>query len=205
MLIEKLALWWSVNDVPPCNLDLIVPVTHGATKIRLTNGARSVLNETLHQLSTYEHCGIFPRVAWGIFGRNPDLWLEKKIKLPIFNDLTNYFIGAVWSTIEECHGVKDSLPTYFNPEVIVVITDQAHSRRCRLIWKVFFPKSKIYIVSVPIAETVDPESPMLPYRKMWKILWNQTYPTPFFWFAGLFGTWGLLKLERFHQPVVKTK
>lgn len=203
MLIEWLARRWSVNDPLPEQVELLVPVAHGATETRLTRGAQAVANRTASALSQLKAKGQFPFLVFGAFtgSKNPEI--EKLEKLRIIA-LYGKFVGTVMSTIEECVRVRENLPKFETkdglPRVIVVVTDEAHSRRCRIVWRAFFPNSTIKIVSVRIADTVDSESPMSAYGNPWKILFFQAAPTPVWWLASLFGEKALLRIGKLHTP-----
>lgn len=197
-LLGRLSEVWSVNDPLPIRVDLVVAVAHGATNSKLTRGAKAVVHCTRNISSQYQFA---PIVAYGSFGGSERPEVEGIRKLTELSEIPNLiYIGLVWSTIEECRRVKESLPEGFLPEVILIVTDQAHSRRCRVVWRTFFPDSDVRIVSVDLSSTIDPESPMAAYRAKWKALTFQAVPTPFYWFMSLFGESGLLLIEGFHQP-----
>lgn len=114
------------------------------------------------------------------------------------------FVGEVISTIEECIKIKFALPDGVKPRKILLFTDKAHSRRCQIVWKTFFPDSKISIVSAPILETVDAESPMETYHKASSIFLLQSLPTPLFLYWSLRGPDYMATKRNFHQPTTKT-
>lgn len=203
MLIEWLARLWAVNDPLPQTCDLLVPIAHGATSHnRLTYGAYAVARKTAEILHLLREIGQLPFVAFGAFtgSKNPEI--EASIKATFFH---GKYVGHVVSTIEECRKVKENLPEKFTPRSIVVVSDEAHSRRCRIVWKTFFPNSQISIVSVKISETVDKESPMLPYRLgSWAVLAFQALPTPYFWYLAIRGPKYMAKMAtNIHQPIAK--
>jgi hypothetical protein len=195
-----LARLWKVDNIEfkSFSIDntIMVLVAHGATTNKLTNGAKAVLKKALDFRSSNYIYDIF----FGSFDVQPNSAIEKTEKHNVFGRAN--WIGNVLSTITECLVVRDKLT--YNPQNILVITDEAHSRRCRIVWRTIFPKAKIYIITVPIEDCVDPESPMETYHKLWKILWNQAYPTPIFWFCSLFGEKFFVKvLGKVHQPLAK--
>lgn len=202
-LVDRLASKWAVNDPLPRICDLLVPVAHGATGTKLTRGAQAVANRTASALSQLKAKEQFPFLIFGAFtgSKNPEI--EKQEKLRIIAPYGK-FVGTVMSTIEECVRIRENLPKFDTenglPRVIVVVTDEAHSRRCRIVWRTFFPTSDIKIVSVKIADTVDSESPMSAYGNPWKILFFQAAPTPVWWFASLFGEKAMLRIGKFHTP-----
>ena len=200
-MIKKLADLWAVNDpLPDTEVDLVVGVAHGCTKDRLTHGASSV-SRLLDISLALEHLRN-SKVIYGAFAGSPNPEVERSWKGRVLPD-SSIFIGNVLSTTEECRRTKEYTGSW-TPKIIVVITDQAHSRRCKLIWQTFFTESKIHIFSVPIREVVDTESPMKSYHSMGSILWHQAWPIIIQWpVAKIFGVWGLIKLEGFHQPTVK--
>lgn len=203
--VDWLASKWAVNDPLPQNCDLLVAVAHGATETGLTNGAYAVSRRTAEIIAELDiKESQRPYLAFGAFTESSNPEIERIEKQRIFGEYRKY-IGLVISTIEECLKVKEAIPVFFTPRNILIVTDEAHSRRCRIVWKCFFPNSNIRIISVPIAETVDPRSPMKPYRQgKWAILGYQALPTPYFWYLALRGPkYMATKATKFHQPVAK--
>lgn len=191
-----LARWWAVNDTLPQSAEWIIPVAHGATETRLTRGAEAVTQITFSLLTHYPHAFC----AFGSFTGSPDPEVERlgKATLP-----RSSYLGPIVSTIEECLAFKKSLGD-IEPGTIIVVTDQAHSRRCRIVWKTFFPKSDIRICAVSLRSTVDHDSPMTSYRKAWTAMLLQAAPTPFFWYLSLRGPEYMAKwATKIHQPVAK--
>lgn len=203
VFIEWLSNLWEVNNEYelPQQADLIVPVAHGATDKRLTRGAEAVTEMTVALLRRYKRR---PVVIYGAFDcQNAEI--EERLKKTAFTAETwkLIFIGNVISTIKECWMIKAGLPVEFDPKVIIVVTDKAHSRRCRMVWRTFFPKAKIYIVAIAIGKTLDRESPMITYHKSWKILLLQAMPTPYFWYLSLRGEAYMQTKADLHQPITK--
>lgn len=202
----ELAKIWTVNDSVPEEARgskslLIAMVAHGATATRLTNGAKAV---ALTASELLRRCTDYPVVAYGSFAGNPEPELEKQLKSGHLrgtnHDFQEVAIGPVWSTIEECRKIKQNLPVGFVPKWVIVVTDEAHSRRCRIVWRTFFPNSTVVIVTVPIEATLDMVSPMITYHDLKAILWNQAKWTPIFWALSLFGERALQLVEKGHQP-----
>lgn len=196
--VDWLASKWAVNDPLPRTCDLLVPVAHGAAKDRLTLGAENVAHKTADSLNQLRNIGQLPFVAFGAFTGSENPEVERNLKSRL---IRGKYVGTVMSTIEECLKVKENLPEFFNPATIVVVTDEAHSRRCRVVWRTFFPFSDIKIVSVEIQRTIDSESPMAAYGSPWKILFFQAAPTPLYWLMSLGGPKLLSKLGGLHTPV----
>ena len=200
-----LAGLWKVDNLGELlnemiSVDAVVMVAHGATKTKLTNGAIAVTaaSSSLKNIVIFN----FTDVYFGFFDQEPNWQVEMNLKKKYFPYAQK--IGKVLNTIGECQAFKRNyIKSPKVPKNILVITDEAHSRRCKIVWKTFFPDSKIYIITVPIEDCVDPESPMETYHKLWKILWNQAWPTPIFWFCSLFGEKGLMLLNKYHQPITE--
>lgn len=202
MFIDWLAEKWAVNDPLPEECDLLVPIAHGATPERLTRGAHAVALKTAEVLTQLRDQGQLPFVAFGAFTGSKKPELEMTLKLAFF---FGKYVGHVISTIEECLKVKANLPIFITPSNIVVVSDEAHSRRCRIVWKTFFPNAKVSIVSVRITDTIDPESPMWPYREgKLAVLAFQALPTPYFWYLAMRGPkYMATKATRLHQPIAR--
>ncbi len=195
MPIKWLAKLWAVNDNLPAEADLVVPVAHGATKTHPTLSAYAATNQTRRLLGKYP----LAICRFGTFtaSPNPAAELYLKEKLP-----RSGYVGNVMTTIEECVKIKNSLS--FIPTTIIVVTDEAHSRRCRIVWRTFFPQSDIRICSVPLGLTIDWESPMRSYRHAWTALLFQAAPTPFFWYLAWRGPEYMARwATKIHQPVAK--
>lgn len=196
MFTKWLADLWEVNDVLPRQADYIVPVAHGAKATGPTAGARTVRCATWSVLDRYPKA----RCGFGAFAGSPNPEIERDYKETL--PRSSYFGRAV-STIDECMAFKRSLHDP-EPATIILVTDQAHSRRCRIVWKTFFPKTDIRICAVSLRSTIDRNSPMTAYRKMWTALLFQAAPTPFFWYLSLRGSKHMAKwATKIHTPVSK--
>jgi len=199
-LIGKIASWWAVDDtmsLPP-SIDLIAMVSHGATNHGVTTGAKTVTKMGCTIAENYPAALIF----FGAFTESPIPEIEMDYKLARIPHA--HYVGTVISTIEECAKIQSSLPEGFTPKTIVVVTDEAHSRRARIVWKTFFPNSKIYIVSMALEAGLDDDSPSWAYHAGWSALLFQAAPTPYFWYLGLRGLEYMnTKATSLHQPVAK--
>ncbi|TSC70622.1 MAG: hypothetical protein CEO12_202 [Parcubacteria group bacterium Gr01-1014_46] len=198
MLVDWLANKWAVNDPLPHRCDLLVPVAHGATSDRLTCGAESVARKTVEIRSQLRGIGQLPYLVFGAFTGSEKPELEKVEKHKIFR--TGKYVGTVISTIEECLKVKRNLPDGFTPRNIVVVTDEAHSRRCRIVWRTFFPQSNVKMISVKLSDAIDAKSPMTAYGNPWKALFFQAGPTPVYWLFSRGGAKCLSRLSHLHTP-----
>lgn len=200
-IAKFLAKMWSINDNDnlPKNFDSICLVAHGATEERITYGAMSVACKVMDILSRKD---VSCQTAFGSFSGNKNPEIEEIIKTGIFVEfnpgLPLTTLGPVLSTIEECLAFK----RYFTGKSVVVVTDEAHSRRCKIVWKTLLPKTDIYVVSVPLIETIDKESPMTPYHNIWTALLFQALPTPFFWYLSIRGPEYMARwATKLHQPI----
>lgn len=195
-LVGFLARIWSVNDSGrlPENVDLIALVSIGATPTRLTNGAVGTCKVVQGFLTRYPEAD----VVFGGFTGNGEHTIEEEIKSKLFPD--GVCVGKVLSTIMECLAFKARFP---EAKSIIFVTEEAHSRRAKIVWQTLWPEADIYIVPVPIAETVDSESPMKPYHKTWTALFWQAMPTPYFLYLALRGREYMVGKAHFHQPIVK--
>lgn len=200
ILPSSLALWlarkWAVNDLLPEEAHVIVPAAHGA-KDKPTNGAISVTVEVVELRCKYPKAF----VAWGTYGESPNPEVEWKYKRQYFGEQLHY--GDVMVSIEECLGVKEVLPiTFDKPGVVMIfVTDEAHSRRFKLICKTFFPKADVRVISVPLWTAIDPSSPMGTYHNAWRALILQAAPTPLYWWWARKGPRYLATKKNFGQPV----
>jgi hypothetical protein len=203
-LPESMALWlakkWAVNDALPKTIDLVVPVAPGSTTRRITTGSFMVASEAL---GIGLDCGA--NIVFGSFAGNKDPDVERTVRDIMFQLMRKVYVGRVWSTVEECVAVKKAVGNSAHQN-IVIITDEAHSRRCRMIWRTIFPESKIYIAVVPLVDCVDAESPMETYHSVWKAFVFQVVPTPVFWWWCRKGPDYLAtKAAGYHQPVCMTR
>lgn len=202
-----LAFWLakkcSVNDTVPVTtyVDWIVPVAHGATEKRLVNGSVAVMNKVVEIYKNHPES----RVFFGSFAgdSNPELEAVEKSRF-IYGVIWHHF-GSVWSTIMECMAFKKTASCYnLNAgQTILVVTDDAHSRRCKMVWQCFFPDYNVLVVAVPLALTIDKESPMTNYNWAWKAFVLQVFPTPIFTFWCSKGPDYLALQANVHQPTRK--
>jgi uncharacterized SAM-binding protein YcdF (DUF218 family) len=204
VIAELIARLWAVKDYREYAetqiVDLIVPVSHGATRYTVTNGVRVTTKRSLAVIKDHPEA----RVMCGSFSSSPDYRIEEYWKRSMFKLLQVTFVGRVINTIEECSSVRQMLPAGVIPRSIVVCTDHAHSRRAKIVWKTFFPDSKVIILSDPIEQFVDKESPMASYHSLWKILFWQIGPTPYFWYLSKRGAEYMDKQgKKYHQPIAK--
>jgi hypothetical protein len=198
--IEKLATRWAINDGLPPSVDLIFPVAHGAVGISPSCGLRAVVEKTRFVLREYRHLAKQPVIASGAFTHSKNPHTEEYYKLSRFWLEDYHYVGLVASTIEEALLTRKLLPDGKNdPREIIIITDEAHSRRARIVWQKFFPKANIYVVSVTLWEVVEKESPMTFYRKTWRILIVNMILT-FFW--KLMPVRMMEMIAHTHQPTI---
>ncbi len=207
MFIEALAKMWSVMNPTGFNRrpDFIALVSHGATDKRLTNGAAAATSAVNKLRTVFKKMNEDPPVYFGTYtdSKNPEL--ERREKEKLLGESNIHYVGNVLSTIEECMKIKKALPEEMAfPLQILVVTDEAHSRRARIVWETFFPETRIAIFSVPIKEVVDKESPMWAYHWAWTTLAFQAGPSPYFWWLSLGGPAAMEKKKHtLHQPAVK--
>jgi len=198
-LIDRLAGWWEVNDPPPTKFDMIALVSIGATKSRLTKGAVVTVDKTLELLEISS--SRTPIIAFGAFTGNEVDGVEEAKKYEAFKDHPFLIsVGKVLSTITECLAFKEAWP---HAKRIIFVTEQAHSRRAKIIWNCLWPEAEIYVVSVKLTETVDKDSPMWPYRNALAAFLFQALPTPLYKVLAWLGPNAMTKFGGFHQPIKK--
>jgi len=202
-MLDRVIVWlarlWAVNDSKrlPKEVDLIALVSIGAKQKDLTRGAYSTVNRAKRLLEKY---GNKPWVVFGAFTGNGDHSTEERLKSDYFDGDRHVYVGMVLSTISECLAYKSAFPS---AKSVIFVTEEGHSRRARIIWKCLWPEAEIFIVPVPIKSTLDVDSPMRPYRKIWTILAFQALPTPVYWAASLLGPKYMKKLGGMHQPITR--
>lgn len=195
MLIEKIAGLWSVDEslCLPEEMDLIALVSIGSAKTRLSRGATSTISKTLELLKKYPEA----KVVFGSFAGNSENSIsEESEKAKIFGD-RGFYAGRVWTTISECLAYKAAFPKARN---VIFVTEEAHSRRARIVWNCLWPEAKIYIVSVSLSETIDSSADMGTYHNPWKTMILQAGPTPIYKVATMLGQSTLKLLGGIHQP-----
>lgn len=201
-LIGKLASQWAVDNILslPKELDLIVMVSHGATATKPTDGAITVAELS----SIFASRFFYTPVYFGVFTESPKPEIEEIFKKGMVPRAI--CVGTVISTIEECLKIKEAFLSTAGslPKNILVVTDQAHSRRAYLVWKTFFPESTIYMATIRLEKAVDKESPMRSYHYAWTALLFQAAPTFPFWILAKCGP-NIMKLfaKILHQPVAR--
>lgn len=194
-MINHLARFWGIDESSslPKELDLIALVSIGSAKARLSRGAIATVTKTLELLKKHPEA----RVVFGAFaGNSQNSISEENAKRQIFGD-RGFFAGEVWTTISECLAYRAAFP---EAKSVAFVTEEAHSRRARIVWKCLWPEAKVYIVSVKLSETIDTESDMGTYHHPWKALILQSGPTPIYKIAAIFGQATLKLLGGIHQP-----
>src|SRR3989338_592720 len=184
---------WAIHDPLPEKVTAIVAVSYGATKTGLTNASEEVVKQVLLVSQRFPDAKIF----WGSFAHGPSHTIEISEKQGIFPAEQSFYIGNVTSTTDECLAIKRLIAqTNSDSSSIVIVAEECHSRRCRMVWKYFFKNSEICFHSIPAREAEDPENPMILQRN-WRI-----------WFVAnivgwvVFKTVGIPRMARwnFHQP-----
>ncbi len=196
--IDWLARKWAVSDNPPTHADLIFAVAHGSVRERPSKGLEAVVSKTEELTKRYAGMISQPFVAFGEFTYSGPTSRDVEAEFKLDHFPKGRFIGLVASTTEEAMKAYDlaaRLPC--DPRKIVIVTDESHSRRCRLIWQEFFPLAEIFIVTVPLRDVVERNSPMWAYRAAWRILLLNIALTPLF---AAMKREQMEKLCKFHQP-----
>lgn len=193
-MVNQLARLWSVDESPllPEKVDLVALVSIGSAKTRLSRGATSTIAKTLELLNKYPEAN----VVFGAFaGNSPNSISEEDTKRQIFGD--RGFAGRVWTTISECLAYKEA---FTEAKSVAFVTEEAHSRRARIVWNCLWPEARVYIVSVKLSDAVDSDADMGTYHNPWKALILQAGPTPIYKIAAMIGPAVLKLLDGIHQP-----
>jgi hypothetical protein len=201
-VIYKLARVWSVNDKYPLKADVLALIAHGAAGDQLSHGGQAVCKASNEILRHYKVNGLaMPEVYFGAFSRSKNLNIEADEKTRLIPE--GNYVGLVLSTIEECARIYDKwFETHTDPpKVIILVSDEAHSRRARIVWRTFFPHSEVRIVPVELKDTIDLNSDMALYRKAWTALARQALPTPLWWLWSLSGADYLRTKQHYGQSV----
>ncbi len=196
-LADIVAELWAVNEEEylPQKVDLIVIVSIGVRRDgAVTKGVEKTTSWALYQ-QQYKYKNETP-IAFGAFagngeGESEGDWKSHRIRF-------GKFVGKVMTTIEECLAFKAAYP---DAKKVIFVTEQAHSRRARIVWRCLWPEADIYIISMPLSTVIDSDAVMWPYRRAWTALAFQALPTPLYKLAAALGPKWLMKLSRFHQPV----
>ncbi len=198
MLVDWLARKWAVNNAPPQFADLVFVVAHGSVGRHASVGLAAVVRRTQELMRVYCKNTTRTILAFGEFTFSEYHGEERSFKLQSLP--SGYFLGQVASTTEEAMKAAELMTMVpCDPRKIVIVTDEAHSRRCRLIWRRFFPLAEVFIVSVPLRSTIERESPMTAYRTAWRILLLNVLLTPMF---ASMKREQMVKLAGFHQPTL---
>jgi hypothetical protein len=167
-LIEKILRSWCINDRLPEKIDVIVPISYGATISEMTKSSLLVSKEA----SRIAHSHAEAKIVWGSYSKSPRPGLERRWKSDILEDGGNEtaFVGNVSSTTDECQLIKRKLMDLFwRSRKIVVVAEGCHSRRAKKVWEYFFPNSEICFRSIDPREAEDQSNPMI-FQKHW-LLW----------------------------------
>lgn len=195
-ILDTITSAWSVDESNrlPTQVDLITLVSIGSTATCESNGMQVTVKKALDLLDRYNN---EPWVVYGAFTGNGQRTVEEEYKKKYFPTKSS-FAGRVETTIGECLAYKKAFP---NAREVIFITEEAHSRRARLIWRCLWPEANVYIVPVKLADTIDKKALMWPYRNAWIAFLFQALPTIVYKPASMLGPGVLMLLEGFHQPV----
>lgn len=209
-MLDKFSRWWGVeNDIPPY-ADVIALVSFGATKTRMTHG----LQKVVHMGCTLQKMYPYAKIVFGEFTENPTPEIEHRLKKKVFPE--GLYAGPVISTIEEGEAWLFRLPCRFEPEHIIICTDEMHSRSARRVsnrvwngiwykrlwkWTLEKPVVQIHMKTFPTRFAIDPESPMTALRDQWLWTRNNVLRELFLMFVP-FG-YTIMKKLNVHQPVTK--
>jgi len=172
-------------------LDVIMKVTHGATRNRLANGSVATMKCVANLQESYPNAKLF----FSTYSRNPEGANEKNWVEKMLPSATH--VGSIPTTSAEAKALRafyDEIDWY--PWTMLIVTDEFNSRRTRDIYRLYFPETNIFILAIPIAKTHDPESPILNFRNMNRaILWETLIPLIPFWVLTHSGDLGKRILE----------
>jgi len=143
-----------------------VKVTHGATKKRLARGSEATTREVVKLREKYPEADVF--FSTYTYNSKPDV--EEKLTRELLPN--SICIGSIPTTSAEAIALKEKwvlqggLKAVWPPRVMIIVTDEFNSGRTRYMYKIFFPKTEIYIVAIPAAETFDLEAPIVNFRNL---------------------------------------
>lgn len=153
-----------MNDPLPERVTALVAVSYGATGDRLTHSSREVVNEVARLQKRFPEAKVF----WGSFSKSPTEGLETAVKRYLLGR-RGWFVGKVSSSTDECEAVRRTLIEIgVSSSSIVVVAEECHARRCKMVWEHFFPNSEIYFQSIPAEKAQDPENPMI-FQRSWRV------------------------------------
>lgn len=169
---QKVLDVWQVNNRIPegTSFDAGVITSYAATESRLTHGSRVVLERAVSLAGTKT------LLFWGSFGPSNSNQEEKLKRLGLIT-FPHAFFGKVTSAEDETDACLQKMSQIFSecgesPEKIFIASEGCYSRRQELIWKrkvrKYFPKSKLYFVSVDAREAEDQENPMV-FQRYWEV------------------------------------
>jgi hypothetical protein len=164
MFFTWIAKKWASNDLLPKNASVIALISYAATPKALTNGSC----ETVILASDLKQMYPEATVIWGSFPKDQKgEKTEKEIKFSIFPD--SLYAGSVTSSTDECEAIiRTAKENKISLNNLFVVSEGAHSRRCKRVWKYFLPNSKICFRSVPAWETGDSTNPMW-FQRYWRV------------------------------------
>ena len=132
-------------------------------KYFFTFGTQEVIEKTFDILFKFDGDVI---IFFGAFTGSSNPESERENKHLFFPEAK--YIGEVWSSIQECVTAREAIKkTKLDNKPIIIVTDEVHSRRCGLAWNILCPYRDIWIISVPLMDTIDKNSPMWLYHYAW--------------------------------------
>ena len=166
----------------PERTTVIMKATHGATCDRLANGSVATAMYAAELNGT--------KVYFSSYSGNPPGAKEVLLTRKLLPGAVH--IGAIPTTSAEATALRAEIDKeLWEPVTMAIVTDEFNSCRTKDIYQLFFPRTKIFVAALPIADTFDPESPILNFRNLDRAIWWETLiPAIPFWImthTGLLG------------------
>ncbi len=194
---------WRVYDTLPETCDMILLVAHGfTTDDEPTKGTIETYQLALGIQTIFENRGCKTEVYFGSFEGSPNEESEKDWKHAIIPE--GIYTGTLRSTVEEVWKAMMAWRDRHHghmPRRVIYITDEAHSRRAKIVADKFFGRGVVRIISIPLWRVMDPKSAMATYSgKIWDAFVMQAKWEPAF---RILPAWALKRLMRLGQPIAK--
>ncbi len=159
--------FWRVDDGPQV-ADVVAAVSYGLRPDRTLTSGTEAINKLAIRAFNWSRART---LVYGVNTHTVDPVVEMRLRAEDFESIPRDFtlcVGRVESTIEEAEHIATGLRAVSRfPRSLIVVTGACHSRTARWVWKKVFPKTRVFVRSIPIDEELDSNSPMVFLRNGW--------------------------------------
>jgi hypothetical protein len=158
------------DTIPPVKNPLIVAITYGSPRDKLSIGTQRAVEEAAWLWHTYGGCVAYAMPANSYHGSAAD---EHRMKFALLKSLSVRQERILWgqesmNSISEAEAVKHLAEQRGEKfDAVIVVCTAIHSRGIRLIWRHYFPTVKVVVVCLPDFPEIEPGHQIVIQRSRW--------------------------------------